>query len=61
MLLCWTGIVLFIVGILVITILIGVVESCMARYRFLKVPQMLAGALGIALLGFFFLKYFEGA
>ena len=61
MLLGWVGVVLFLLLILVVTVLVGLVESCMARYRFLKVPQMLAGALAIALLGFFFLKYFEGA
>jgi hypothetical protein len=32
----------------------------MARYRFLKVPQMLTGALCTALLAVFFLVFFEG-
>ena len=47
-------------GILITTMLVGCVESCMARYRFLKVPQMLAGALCIAVLAVFFLIFFEG-
>ncbi len=51
----------FTAGILISTVLVGCIESCMARYRFLKVPQMLAGALCIALLAVFFLAFFEGA
>ncbi len=51
---------LFIVGIFAVTVLVGIMESCMARYRFLKVPQMLLGALGVSLLGIVFLIFFEG-
>ena len=47
-------------GVLLTTVAVGCVESCMARYRFLKVPQMLAGALCIALLAVFCLTFFEG-
>lgn len=47
-------------GVLLTAALIGAVESCMARYRFHKVPQMLVGALAAALLGIFFLTVFEG-
>jgi formate hydrogenlyase subunit 4 len=50
----------FAAGIFIITVLVGCTESCMARYRFLKVPQMLTGALCIALLAVFFLIFFEG-
>lgn len=50
----------FAAGMLLVTVLVGCVESCMARYRFLKVPQMLTGALCIALLAVFFLVFFEG-
>ncbi|MBR2426664.1 MAG: NADH-quinone oxidoreductase subunit H [Lentisphaeria bacterium] len=47
-------------GILLTVVLVGILESCMARYRFLKVPQMLFGALAVALLGLCFLIFFEG-
>ena len=50
----------FAAGMLLVTVLVGCVESCMARYRVLKVPQMLTGALCIALLAVFFLVFFEG-
>ena len=47
-------------GVILTTAAIGCAESCMARYRFLKVPQMLTGALCTALLAVFFLVFFEG-
>ena len=47
-------------GIFLTVVLVGILESCMARYRFLKVPQMLFGALAVALLGLCFLIFFEG-
>ena len=47
-------------GIVGTSVAIGVMESCMARYRFLKVPQMLIGALGLSLLALFFLIFFDG-
>lgn len=46
--------------ILVLTVSIGVVESVMARYRFLKVPQLLAGALAIGLLAIVLVAIFRG-
>jgi formate hydrogenlyase subunit 4 len=36
-----------------IAIAIGLVESFTARVRLIKVPQLLIGAGGVALLGFF--------
>ncbi len=39
---------------------IGVVESIMARYRFLKVPQLLAGAFGLAVIATVLLAVFGG-
>lgn len=40
-------------------VLAGIVESCMARFRFLKVPQFLLAALGLVLLGLFFGMFLE--
>lgn len=60
----WTGFscsTVLAAGVILTTAAVGCVESCMARYRFLKVPQMLTGALCIALLAVFFLVFFEGA
>lgn len=56
----WASAGIFFAAVLLTGVLIGAVESSMARYRFLKVPQMLIGALGVALLGIFFLFFFEG-
>jgi formate hydrogenlyase subunit 4 len=53
------GILVTIAGVFIITVLVGIVESGMARFRFLKVPQMLAGALGAVLLAVVCLLYFE--
>ena len=53
------GILITIAGVFIITVLVGIVESGMARFRFLKVPQMLAGALGAVLLAVVCLLYFE--
>ncbi|OQA85776.1 MAG: Hydrogenase-4 component C [Lentisphaerae bacterium ADurb.Bin242] len=39
---------------------IGVLESILARFRFLKVPQMLIGAFCIALAGIILMLVFEG-
>lgn len=46
--------------IFLLTISIGVVESVMARYRFRKVPQFLAGALAVALLAIVLAAVFGG-
>ena len=52
--------VLFYALILLLTVSIGVVESIMARFRFLKVPQLLAGALAIGLLAVVLVAIFRG-
>ena len=46
--------------ILLLAVSIGVVESIMARFRFLKVPQLLAGALAIGLLAIVLVAIFGG-
>jgi len=38
---------------------IGIVESIMARYRFLKVPQLLNGAFGLAVLALALIMIFQ--
>lgn len=50
---------IFLLGIVLTTVFTGMIESCMARYRFLKMPQMLLGALGVSLLGTGLLIIFE--
>lgn len=45
-------------GIIIVAIMTGVIESIMARYRFLKTPQILLGAALIASLAVFFLACF---
>lgn len=52
--------VIYLAGVLLTAVVIGVIESCMARYRFIKVPQMLVGALGLSLIALFFLIFFGG-
>jgi formate hydrogenlyase subunit 4 len=52
--------VLFYALILLLTVSIGVVESVMARYRFLKVPQFLAGAFAVAVLAIVLTAIFGG-
>ena len=52
--------VIFLAGIVATVIVIGIIESSIARYRFIKVPQMLIGSLGISLLALFFLIFFGG-
>ena len=54
------GTLLTLPAILLTVVIVGIMESSMARYRFLKVPQMLFGALAAALLGLCFLIFFEG-
>ncbi len=56
----WVEFIVFYALILVLTVSIGVVESVMARYRFLKVPQLLAGALAIGLLAIVLVAIFRG-
>ncbi len=57
---CGLEFILFYVLIFGMAASIGVVESVMARYRFLKVPQLLAGALAIALLAIVLIAIFGG-
>jgi len=52
--------VIFLAGIVATVIVIGIIESSIARYRFIKVPQMLIGAFGLSLLALFFLIFFDG-
>lgn len=40
----------FFLTVIVINLVVGIVESIMARFRFLSVPQILIGSLGVALL-----------
>ena len=56
----WLGMGCTLGGVLLTAVVVGAVESSMARYRFLKVPRMLVGALAVALLGIFFRLVFEG-
>jgi len=46
----WPDILLFIMGMLLLAVAVGVVESVMARLRLLQVPQLLVGAFGLAIL-----------
>ena len=56
----WVEALIFYGLIFVLTISIGVVESVIARYRFLKVPQLLAGAFAVALLAIVLVAIFGG-
>ncbi len=56
----WLEFVIFYALIFGMAVSIGVIESVMARYRFLKVPQLLAGALAVALLGIVLIAIFGG-
>lgn len=50
----WVDIFLFLLGMGVLAVVVGIVESIMARWRFLKIPQLLATALCLALLALVF-------
>lgn len=56
----WLEIIIFYVLMIVFTVSVGVIESIMARYRFLKVPQLLAGAFAVAVLAIVLLSIFGG-
>ncbi len=43
---------IFLLATLLVAVIIGTVESIMARFRLVKIPQMLMTALGLALLAF---------
>ncbi len=47
-------------GIILTTVIVGIVESCMARYRFLKVPPLLIAAAVLPVLAIFFIIFFDG-
>jgi formate hydrogenlyase subunit 4 len=40
----------FLVGMLILAVLIGIVESSMARLRLLRIPKLLVGATALAVL-----------
>ena len=56
----WVEFALYYLFIILLTVSVGVVESVMARFRFLKVPQLLAGALALALLAVVLVVIFGG-
>ena len=56
----WLEFIIFYLVIFLLTVSVGVVESVMARWRFLKVPQLLAGAFAMALLAVVLLVIFGG-
>jgi formate hydrogenlyase subunit 4 len=53
-----TGMLLYLALIMVFAVGIGVVESIMARYRFLKVPHLLVGSLAAVLTAVLLLLFF---
>ncbi|MBR2364295.1 MAG: NADH-quinone oxidoreductase subunit H [Lentisphaeria bacterium] len=55
-----TGAVLAVAGVFVIAVITGIVESCMARSRFLKLPQLLAGATVLAALAIILQCFLQG-
>ena len=54
----FTGILLYLTLIMVFAVGIGVVESIMARFRFLKVPHLLVGSLAAVLTAVLLLLFF---
>lgn len=56
----WLEFICFYILIMFFTISIGVVESVMARCRFLKVPQLLAAAFAVAMLAIVLVAIFGG-
>jgi formate hydrogenlyase subunit 4 len=45
---------IFLAGMIGLAIVVGVIESVMARLRFLKVPHLLVGALSLSIVALFF-------
>ena len=45
--------------VLLISVVIGIVESVLARFRFLKVPQLLVASLALSLIAILFLHFFR--
>lgn len=56
----WMGAILAIAGVFIVSILTGIVESCMARSRFLKVPQLLTSSAVLAVLAIILQCFFQG-
>ena len=54
------SVLIYFAGVLCVAVLVGIVESSMARYRFLKVPPLLTAALALALVAIFFITFFTG-
>ena len=50
---------LFFGGVFVISVIIGIVESVIARFRLLKIPQVFAGALALTLIAIMIYMVFE--
>lgn len=55
-----SGALIYFAAIFATAVIIGIVESVMARFRFLKVPQMLMAALCLAVIAIVLLLIFEG-
>ncbi|MBR7131104.1 MAG: NADH-quinone oxidoreductase subunit H [Lentisphaeria bacterium] len=56
----WQETALSIGGVFASAVLVGIVESSMARYRFLKVPPLLISALVLAIVAMIFQLFFNG-
>lgn len=56
----FTGICFAFAGVFVTAVITGIVESCMARSRFLKLPQLLTGAAVLAVVGILLQIFFGG-
>lgn len=56
----WGEILLNFGGIFLCAVLVGIVESSMARYRFLKVPPLLIAALVLPVIAILFFFFFQG-
>jgi len=54
------GILYLLGGVFLTAVIVGVVESCMARSRFLKVPQLLAGATAMVLVAVMLWIFYAG-
>jgi formate hydrogenlyase subunit 4 len=54
------GILLNFGAVFAVAVIVGIVESSMARYRFLKVPPLLTAALVLPLLAILFRWFFDG-
>lgn len=56
----FTGICFAFAGVFVTAVITGIVESCMARSRFLKLPQLLTGSAVLAVVAIFLQIFFGG-